>query len=182
MGKKAIDYGQRSLAAALEAEDDMWQLHALVLIAQAEVKATRLQASLISFEKAYELANVLADTSAQAAIKKAIDDVNAKLAKREQEGGEEPVDDDELTERSLEKTAEPEPEPVPEIETKESPKQEKKDKKDKKAKESPKKEEKKESPKPTPRPEPKEESPRTETDPPTDTDNTAPDMSTTQQQ
>lgn len=179
--KKAIDYGQRSLAAALEAEDDMWQLHALVLIAQAEVKASKLQASLISFEKAYELANVLADTSAQAAIKKAIDDVNAKLAKREQEGGEEPVDDDELTERSLEKTAEPEPEPVPEIETKESPKQEKKDKKDKKAKESPKKEEKKESPKPTPRPEPKEESPRTETDPPTDTDNTAPDMSTTQQ-
>merc|ERR1712244_4989 len=80
-------------------------------------KASKLQASLISFEKAYELANVLADTSAQAAIKKAIDDVNAKLAKREQEGGEEPVDDDELTERSLEKTAEPEPEPVPEIDS-----------------------------------------------------------------
>ena len=59
--KKAIDYGQRSLAAALEAEDDMWQLHALVLIAQAEVKASKLQASLISFEKAYELANVLGE-------------------------------------------------------------------------------------------------------------------------
>jgi len=172
--KKGIDYGQRSLAAALEAEDDMWQLHALVLIAQAEVKASRLQASLISFEKAYELANLLADTSAQAAIKKAIDDVNAKLAKREQEGGEEPQEDDELTDRSVEKTADPEPEPVPEIDTKlDSPKEEKKDKKSKK--ESP-KEVKKESPKPTPREEP-EDTARTDA---TDTDNTG-DMSTTQQ-
>ncbi|XP_012936467.1 tetratricopeptide repeat protein 25 [Aplysia californica] len=90
--KTAKDYGERSLAAAQEAEDDMWQLHALVLISQSEVKSGRLSSSLISFEKAYELANLLMDTSAQAAIKKAIDDVNTKIARREQEGGEEPDD------------------------------------------------------------------------------------------
>merc|ERR1711874_746782 len=69
----AKDYGERSLAAAQEAEDDMWQLHALVLISQSEVKSGRLSASLISFEKAF-------------------DDVNSKIARREQEGGEEPDD------------------------------------------------------------------------------------------
>ena len=34
--EKAKDYGERSLAAAELAEDKMWQLHASVLIAQAE--------------------------------------------------------------------------------------------------------------------------------------------------
>jgi hypothetical protein len=34
--EKARDYGERSLAAAELADDRMWQLHASVLIAQAE--------------------------------------------------------------------------------------------------------------------------------------------------
>merc|ERR1712066_248254 len=34
--RTAKDYGERSLAAAQEVEDDMWQLHALVLISQSE--------------------------------------------------------------------------------------------------------------------------------------------------
>merc|ERR1711974_112307 len=90
--RTARDYGERSLAAAQEAGDDMWQLHALVLISQAEVKSGRYSSSLISFEKALELANLLMDTSAQSAIKKAIEDVNTKIAIREQEGGEDPDD------------------------------------------------------------------------------------------
>ncbi len=34
--RTAKEYGERSLAAAQEAEDDLWQLHALVLISQSE--------------------------------------------------------------------------------------------------------------------------------------------------
>ncbi|XP_059167775.1 outer dynein arm-docking complex subunit 4-like isoform X2 [Physella acuta] len=89
--KFAKEYGERSLAAAEEAADDRWQLHALVLISQAEVKAGRLASSLISFEKAYQMAALLMDVEAQLAIKKAMDDVNRKIDLREQDNGENDV-------------------------------------------------------------------------------------------
>ena len=34
--KKAYDFGEKSIQAAVEAEDDMWQLNATVLVAQAQ--------------------------------------------------------------------------------------------------------------------------------------------------
>lgn len=86
--KVAKDYGERSLAAAQEAEDDMWQLHALVLISQAEVKSDHLSSSLISFEIAYDMADLLMDQTAQTAIKRAIDDVNTRISNREQQAAE----------------------------------------------------------------------------------------------
>jgi len=82
---RAREYGERSLQAAQEAEDDTWQLHALVLISQAEVQSGHLSSSLISFELAHELAEVLMDATAQAAIKAAIRDVNARIAGKEEE-------------------------------------------------------------------------------------------------
>ncbi|KAK3800715.1 hypothetical protein RRG08_003121 [Elysia crispata] len=88
--QQAKDYGERSLAAAEEAGEDRWQLHALVLISQAEVKAGRLSSSLMTFERAYELSMLLKDAEAQAAINRAIDDVNEKIVMREREGGEDP--------------------------------------------------------------------------------------------
>ncbi|CAL1540462.1 unnamed protein product [Lymnaea stagnalis] len=87
--KSAKEYGERALAAAEEAGDDRWQLHALVLISQAEVKAKRLASSLISFERAFEMAGLLMDEEAQVAIKRAIDEVNIKITEREIDGGEE---------------------------------------------------------------------------------------------
>lgn len=83
--RTAKDYGERSLAAAEEADDDMWQLHALVLISQSEVMSGRLSSSLISFEKALELADLLMDEHSKTAIRKAIDEVNAKISLREKE-------------------------------------------------------------------------------------------------
>jgi len=78
----AKDYGNRSLAAAKEADDDVWELHALVLISQAEVKAKRYTSSMVSFEQALELADVLQDKQAQAAIRQAMSEVRGKVAQR----------------------------------------------------------------------------------------------------
>jgi len=140
----ARDLGERSLAAAREAGDDMWQLHALVLISQAEVKDGRLSEGLDSFQRAQDMAEALGDAKAQQAIKKAIEDVNAKLAAQEKQGGGGVIKEEE---------EEPKEEPKPEV--KEEPKKDKKA-----AKEPPKKEEKKE--------EVKEETPPESTQPDAD--------------
>ncbi|XP_076458744.1 outer dynein arm-docking complex subunit 4-like isoform X2 [Babylonia areolata] len=75
----AKDFGEKSLAAAKEADDRGWQLHATVLIAQAEVKCNELQAAADSFERAKEIAEELKDSSAQTAIKKALEEVNSRI-------------------------------------------------------------------------------------------------------
>ncbi|RUS80646.1 hypothetical protein EGW08_011596, partial [Elysia chlorotica] len=98
--QQAKDYGERSLAAAEEAGEDRWQLHALVLISQAEVKAGRLSSSLTTFERAFELSMLLKDTEAQAAINRAIDDVNEKIVMREREGGDDSEDTAQSTDRT----------------------------------------------------------------------------------
>ncbi|BFZ08330.1 hypothetical protein BsWGS_11369 [Bradybaena similaris] len=81
----AKEYGERSLDAAIQARDDRWQLHALVLIAQAEVKSNRFSSSLVSFEKALDLAMQIRDIDAETLIRKAINDVHDKIWKRELE-------------------------------------------------------------------------------------------------
>lgn len=86
--REAKEYGEKSLAAAVEAEDDIWQLNGSVLIAQSEVKLNDLQAALDSFEKALEMAKVQDDRAAEKAIKKAIEDVNSKIVKGMKDKGE----------------------------------------------------------------------------------------------
>ncbi|XP_033733348.1 tetratricopeptide repeat protein 25-like [Pecten maximus] len=78
---KARNYGEKSLTAAEEADDPMWQLQATVLIAQSEVKLGDLSGALATFETSLDLARTQGDTSAETAIKKAIEEVNAKIAK-----------------------------------------------------------------------------------------------------
>ncbi|XP_052063807.1 outer dynein arm-docking complex subunit 4-like isoform X2 [Mytilus californianus] len=77
----AKENGEKSKVAAEEAEDQMWQLQASVLVAQSEVKLGDLSAALTSFDTSLELAKSQGDMSAQSAIKKAMDDVNKKIAK-----------------------------------------------------------------------------------------------------
>ncbi|XP_021361943.1 tetratricopeptide repeat protein 25-like [Mizuhopecten yessoensis] len=84
--EKARDYGEKSLTAAEEAEDPMWQLQATVLIAQSEVKLGDLSGALATFETSLDLARAQGDTSAETAIKKAIGEVNAKIAKDDDKG------------------------------------------------------------------------------------------------
>lgn len=100
----AKEFGQKSLAAAEQADDKVWQLNATVLEAQAEVKLGDLQDALQSFEKALELAKILEDEAAENAISKAINDVNDRLAQGVKSGGDE-VDQEELQEGSKEHEA-----------------------------------------------------------------------------
>ncbi|XP_070570630.1 outer dynein arm-docking complex subunit 4-like isoform X2 [Ptychodera flava] len=91
--EEAHSYGEKSMAAAQEANDDVWQLNASVLIAQSEVKLGDLQAAIDSFERSLEMAKLQGDEAAEQAIVKAIEDVNDKIVKGIKEG-----DDDEKKE------------------------------------------------------------------------------------
>lgn len=77
---KAKEYGEKSLSEAKKAEDDVWQLNATVLIAQAEVKLENYEAAASSFKAALETAKLQGDEDAEVAICKALDDVKSKLA------------------------------------------------------------------------------------------------------
>jgi len=77
---KAKDCGVKSLDAAQDFEDEVWQLNASVLVAQALVKLGDLEDGLDKFEKAHELAVSLSDEAAQDAINKAISDLKRKIA------------------------------------------------------------------------------------------------------
>ncbi|XP_071481076.1 outer dynein arm-docking complex subunit 4-like [Diadema antillarum] len=83
--QEARDCGQKSLQAAQEAGDDVWQLNASVLIAQSEVKLGDLQEAIESFERALEMAKVQGDEPAQKAISKALEDLNEKIVQGLQE-------------------------------------------------------------------------------------------------
>ncbi|XP_045209330.1 outer dynein arm-docking complex subunit 4-like isoform X2 [Mercenaria mercenaria] len=106
---EAKSNGEQSETAALEAEDQMWQLQALVLTAQAEVKLSELTAAVATFEKASELAKAQGDKSAETAIKKAIDEINSKIVDEgttapETTGETEAKDGNENDNRTTEKT------------------------------------------------------------------------------
>jgi tetratricopeptide (TPR) repeat protein len=75
----AHDFGEKALAAAHEAKDQVWELNSSVLIAQAEVKMDDLAAAIESFEKSQRLAQLAGDAGAEEAIRKALDDLNAKM-------------------------------------------------------------------------------------------------------
>lgn len=77
----ARDYAEKSSAAADEAGDEMWQLNASVLVAQAQVKLGDYRAAVGSFEKALDMAKLQGDAAAVEAIQRALDDVNSRIVK-----------------------------------------------------------------------------------------------------
>ncbi|XP_060076212.1 muscle M-line assembly protein unc-89-like [Ylistrum balloti] len=92
--EKARDYGEKSLSAAQEADDDGWQLHATVLVAQSEVKSMDYQSAHTSFEEALELAKRLEDDAALTAVQKALEEVKDKIAKGYRAGEDEDEGDE----------------------------------------------------------------------------------------
>uniref|UniRef100_A0A8C8EBW3 Outer dynein arm-docking complex subunit 4 n=1 Tax=Otus sunia TaxID=257818 RepID=A0A8C8EBW3_9STRI len=72
----AQNYGQKSLQASDEEGDVEWQLHATVLVAQAQVKLKDYWSAIINFEKALEKAKLVHDEAAQRAVIAALDDVS----------------------------------------------------------------------------------------------------------
>jgi len=78
----AIDNGRNSLEEAKKAHDQIWQLNANVLIAQAQVKLEEYGDSIGSFRSALQLAKTLNDKQAETAITKALEDVNIKRSKQ----------------------------------------------------------------------------------------------------
>ncbi|XP_065052220.1 outer dynein arm-docking complex subunit 4-like isoform X2 [Rhopilema esculentum] len=85
---EARDYGEQSLEAAKEAEDEVWQLNASVLIAQADVKLNDFEKAKASFGRSMDLAKSLDDEAAQNAIAKAMDDLESQVANGESGEGE----------------------------------------------------------------------------------------------
>uniref|UniRef100_A0A8C9MWT5 Outer dynein arm-docking complex subunit 4 n=1 Tax=Serinus canaria TaxID=9135 RepID=A0A8C9MWT5_SERCA len=64
----AQDYGEQSLQSADEEGDVEWQLHATVLVAQAQVKLKDYQSAILNFEKALEKARLVPSEAAQNGI------------------------------------------------------------------------------------------------------------------
>ncbi|NWI06546.1 TTC25 protein, partial [Tichodroma muraria] len=64
----AQDYGQKSLQSADEEGDVEWQLHATVLVAQAQVKLKDYRSAILNFERALEKAKLVPNEAAQNGI------------------------------------------------------------------------------------------------------------------
>ncbi|NXF24246.1 TTC25 protein, partial [Rhodinocichla rosea] len=64
----AQDYGEQSLQSADEEGDVEWQLHATVLVAQAQVKLKDYQSAILNFERALEKARLVPSEAAQNGI------------------------------------------------------------------------------------------------------------------
>ncbi|XP_031456489.1 tetratricopeptide repeat protein 25 [Phasianus colchicus] len=74
--EEAQNYGEKSLQSALEEGDAEWQLHASVLLAQAQEKLKDYRSAIMNFEKALEKAKLVHSDAAQKAIIAALDDVS----------------------------------------------------------------------------------------------------------
>ncbi|NXP00979.1 TTC25 protein, partial [Certhia brachydactyla] len=64
----AQDYGHKSLQSAEEEGDVEWQLHATVLVAQAQVKLKDYRSAILNFERALEKAKLVPSEAAQNGI------------------------------------------------------------------------------------------------------------------
>ncbi|NXC18268.1 TTC25 protein, partial [Corythaeola cristata] len=64
----AQNYGEKSLQSAAEEGDVEWQLHATVLVAQAQVKLKDYRSAIMHFEKALQKAKLIHNEAAQKAI------------------------------------------------------------------------------------------------------------------
>ncbi|XP_074972710.1 outer dynein arm-docking complex subunit 4 isoform X3 [Phalacrocorax aristotelis] len=87
--EQAQNYGEKSLQSAGEEGDVEWQLHATVLVAQAQVKLKDYRSAIMSFEKALEKAKLIHNEAAQKTIIIALDDASRsfieELDKRREE-------------------------------------------------------------------------------------------------
>ncbi|XP_051496179.1 outer dynein arm-docking complex subunit 4 isoform X1 [Apus apus] len=82
----AQNYGEKSLQSASEKGDVEWQLHAVVLVAQAEVKLKDYWSAITNFEKALEKAKFVHNEAAQKAIIAALNDVSKNFIEELNEG------------------------------------------------------------------------------------------------
>ncbi|KAF2979061.1 hypothetical protein EK904_012389 [Melospiza melodia maxima] len=106
----AQDYGEQSLQSADEEGDVEWQLHATVLVAQAQVKLKNYPSAILNFERALEKARLLPSETAQNGIIAALDNVSKSLIaelNKGQKDGAIPSHEDRLFSReSIKTTAE----------------------------------------------------------------------------
>ncbi|XP_068274618.1 outer dynein arm-docking complex subunit 4 [Nyctibius grandis] len=101
----AQNYGQKSLQSADEEGDAEWQLHATVLVAEAQVKLKDYQPAIKNFEKALEKAKLFHDEAAEKAIINALDAVSKSFMeelnkKREEVAAHSLPDDDRSSENT----------------------------------------------------------------------------------
>ncbi|NXF83909.1 TTC25 protein, partial [Sclerurus mexicanus] len=85
----AQDCGQKSLESADEEGDVEWQLHATVLVAQAQVKLKDYRSAIMNFERALEKAKLVPDREAQNTIIAALDKVSKSFIKELSKGSKE---------------------------------------------------------------------------------------------
>ncbi|POI34065.1 hypothetical protein CIB84_002182 [Bambusicola thoracicus] len=87
--EEAQNYGEKSLQSAVEEGDAEWQLHASLLLAQAQEKLKDYRSAITNFEKALEKAKLIHSDAAQTAIVAALEDVSRSfiedLKERERE-------------------------------------------------------------------------------------------------
>ncbi|NXT85366.1 TTC25 protein, partial [Zapornia atra] len=85
----AQNYGEKSLQSADEEGDVEWQLQAIVLVAQAQVKLNHYWSAIMNFEKALEKAKFIHNEAAQKAIIASLDDVSKSFIEELEERREE---------------------------------------------------------------------------------------------
>ncbi|NWR88512.1 TTC25 protein, partial [Furnarius figulus] len=85
----AQDFGEKSLESADEEGDVEWQLHATVLVAQAQVKLHDYRSAIMNFETALEKAKLVPDQEAQNTIVAALNKVSKSFIKQLSKGGKE---------------------------------------------------------------------------------------------
>lgn len=106
----AQDYGEQSLQSADEEGDVEWQLHATVLVAQAQVKLKNYPSAIMNFERALEKARLMPSETAQNGIIAALDNVSksfiAELTKGQKDGSIPSHEDRLFSRESIKTTAE----------------------------------------------------------------------------
>ncbi|KAJ7421073.1 Tetratricopeptide repeat protein 25 [Willisornis vidua] len=85
----AQDCGQKSLQSADEEGDVEWQLHATVLVAQAQVKLRNYRSAILNFERALQKARLVSNQEAQNTIITALDKVSKSFIKQLSKGSKE---------------------------------------------------------------------------------------------
>lgn len=76
---QAKEMGEKSKTCAQEANDQKWQLNALVLTAQAQTRLGDLQEAVQAYDEALDCARSLEDDDSLAAIQKAIEGVREQM-------------------------------------------------------------------------------------------------------
>ncbi|NXX95673.1 TTC25 protein, partial [Centropus bengalensis] len=102
----AQNYGEKSLESAEEEGDVEWQLHAIVLLAQAQVQLQDYWTAIMSLEKALQKAKIIRDEAAQETILTVNDDLSSEETDDKLEEQREQMESKESTEGAREEDAE----------------------------------------------------------------------------